>query len=236
MPEGDSVHTLAQLLRPLVTGRTVTCCRTGRLHRRGPPALRATDLAGRTVDCVEARGKHLFIWFDDHSFLRTHLGMTGSWHRYSPGARWQRPQHQLTLAIHFQDLELVCFRALQMEHLRATATRARDFHEQLGPDLAAEDLGLRIDEIVKRSHALLPVDSTAADMLLDQRIASGLGNVYKSELLFLHGIKPHTVAATIDETTRRCLFRMGAQLLRSNIGPAPRRTRHVADDQGPLWV
>ena len=49
-------------------------------------------LTGRTIERVDARGKHLLMWFSGDLVLRTHMRMHGSWHIYRPGERWQRPQ------------------------------------------------------------------------------------------------------------------------------------------------
>ncbi len=142
----------------------------------------------------------------------------------------------MTLVIGFEDFELVCFRALQMEHLRGAEFRVRDFRQSLGPDLIASDVEIRLDEILQRARALLPPDATVADLLLDQRIASGLGNVYMSERLFIRGIKPNAPVASADDVARAGLFRLGARLLQANVGPATRRTRFATDGRGPLWV
>ena len=97
MPEGDTIYRTAEALRRALLGKTIT-----RFESRLPTlrqAGAATPLAGRTVSSVEARGKHLLIRFGDPAapvpedpVLHTHMQMTGSWHLYRHGERWQKPE------------------------------------------------------------------------------------------------------------------------------------------------
>ena len=89
MPEGDTIATSAQTLagagradghRPAVGGAPAS--------RRGRARL---GVAGSTVAAVESRGKHLLIRFSMGAVLRTHMRMTGPWHLYRVGSRWQKP-------------------------------------------------------------------------------------------------------------------------------------------------
>ncbi|HJP71314.1 MAG TPA: DNA-formamidopyrimidine glycosylase family protein, partial [Candidatus Limnocylindria bacterium] len=93
MPEGDTIFRSAEVLRAALVGRRLTGARA----QPGPGLRRVPDLSrviGSTVASVEARGKHLLVGFDNGLTLRTHLRMTGSWHRYRPGERWRLPMRQ----------------------------------------------------------------------------------------------------------------------------------------------
>jgi endonuclease-8 len=61
-------------------------------------------------------------------------------------------------------------------------------------------------------------------VLLDQRVAAGIGNVYKSELLWLHRLAPSTPLGSLDPAGRRALYADAARLLRANLGPGARVT------------
>ena len=175
MPEGDTVHKLARALAPDLCGRTLDGV-----------AVRGRDLAGlagRAVLAVESQGKHLFVALDHGMCLRSHLGLYGTWHRYRPGEPWLKPARQASLVLRTPERVFVCFNAREVELLRTDGFRARDRHNRLGPDLTREDPdpeGLR-----RRALELLPSETPVVDLLLDQRVASGIGNVYKSEVLFL---------------------------------------------------
>ena len=76
MPEGDTVHKIANYLAPRLEKQTVE-------HLRLADVDGAKRCAGRRITGVVARGKHLFIELDNGMAIRSHLGMYGSWHRYA---------------------------------------------------------------------------------------------------------------------------------------------------------
>ena len=142
----------------------------------------------------------------------------------------------MSLVLSFEALEIVGFRMPQLEHLQGGEIRARVFAEQVGPDLALESAEAQIETVMTRCKAHLTPETMIADLLLDQRVASGLGNVFKSELLFIARMAPQTLAISLGTDRIEALYRSGASYLRRNIGPGPRRTRFTPDTDGPLWV
>src|SRR4029434_2523340 len=107
MPEGDTILTAARALHRALAGRTVT-----RFESVFPRLTRIdhdAPLRGRTIDGVEARGKHLLIRFSGDLVLRTHMRMHGSWHIYRPGERWQRPHHQMRIVIETAGMHAIGF-------------------------------------------------------------------------------------------------------------------------------
>jgi endonuclease-8 len=227
VPEGDTIHKIADYLAPRLKGRAV------RRLRMADPAG-ADRCTGRRIEAVFAHGKHLFLEFDNDLLLRSHLGMYGDWHRYRAGEPWRRPRWQASLELAVDEDVFVCFNAKEIELLRAPSVRERILGTRLGPDLveATVDTG----RIVLRAREFLPGETLLADVLLDQRIAAGIGNVYKSEVLFIEGCLPQTpLAAVSDEWLAGC-FTTAAELLRRNLGGGPRVTRFVNDAAGRLWV
>lgn len=227
MPEGDTLRKTANALQPLLVGRPVR-----RLELRHRTC--ATD--GLTVAAVEAVGKHLLVTFSDGTVLRTHLGLHGSWHRYDPGERWRRPSWQVAAMLETDADVLVCFQAKEVE-LRSAREAARDpALARLGPDLLAPDPPL--DDIV--ADAYRRGDVEIADVLLDQSVAAGLGNVFKSEMLFLESLDPRTPVSAVPPERVRRLFALGVELLHANIGPWHRTTTVDRRRRGPpaqrLWV
>lgn len=231
MPEGDTVHTLARELDRRLSGCTLAA---GRL-RDAPSA----SLAGCAVRAVRARGKHLLVELargDGGALvLRSHLGMHGSWHRYRPGERWQRPSSQASIVLETERDVLVCFRAEEVE-LCAGDARAFELRRRLGPDLIAEEPELT--ELLARARHFLEPDAPLADLLLDQRVASGIGNVYKSELCFLAGLHPARAWSSVDEPVLARVYADARRLLQANVGGGPRRTRAPASGgaRASLWV
>jgi endonuclease-8 len=102
----------------------------------------------------------------------------------------------------------------------------------LGPDLCRPDVD--IDEAVRRLGAIDPATEIAV-ALLDQRVAAGVGNVYKSEVCFACALDPRTPVGALDEPTRHRLFETASSQLRSNLD-GPRRTTFPGGAPGALAV
>jgi endonuclease-8 len=184
------------------------------------------------VTSVEPRGKHLLIGFDNGLTVRTHLRMSGSWHRYRPGEPWRRPRREASAILETADAVAVAFNTPVVELLTdADLHRSRPLRE-LGPDLLSRtfDLGEAVRRLRERDADEL------GSALLDQRAVAGIGNVYKSEVAFLERLDPWApVVAFADEDLERAL-RTARRLLQANTrGGARITTGSPVRGQG-LWV
>ncbi len=226
MPEGDTITKLARFLDQALAGQLIQALR---LH----PAFGAS--AGTTrVEHVSAQGKHLYIALDNGRALRSHLGLYGSWHRYRPGERWRRPRRQVSILVQTTDWDYVCFNAREAEWLEQGSFRMADQQHRLGVDLVSEQM--KPAAILDRARQLLASSTLMVDVLLDQRLAAGLGNVYKSELLFLEQHSPMATLGCLSDEALVALYQRGAELLAANLGGGPRTTRFARDRRGHLWV
>ncbi|MBW3618995.1 MAG: hypothetical protein KY461_02010 [Actinobacteria bacterium] len=226
MPEGDTIHRAAARLRAVLAGRRLERFDAPRL----PPPLPG---AGATIGRIEARGKHLLVWFSDGFVLHTHLRMTGSWHLARPGERWQRPASQMRALVAVPGAVAICFNAPVVEVLDAGAVERHPTLRRLGPDLTAPEPDL--DRAVERMASIPPPDAPIADVLLDQRVASGIGNVYKSDVCFLHGVDPRTPLSAVPTEVRRSMLEDASRLLEANLATVRRTTVPGAAD-GTVWV
>jgi endonuclease-8 len=219
MPEGDTLVRTAAGLRPYLVGRPVTGARSPVL------AAQAGRVIGATVTAVDTAGKNLLIHFDNGLEIRTHLRMTGSWHRYAPGERWRRPASRARLVLEVPGAVAVCFDAPVIELFDARAQRIHPVLANLGPDLLADDFDA--GEALRRLRDPARADLAIGEALVDQRALAGIGNIWKSETLFAERVDPFApVAALDDETLRRLIARAGAQLRSSVSATAggPRRS------------
>jgi len=212
VPEGDTIHRLAAQLREVLEGRPVVRVEVSRPIAGGP----RPPAPGTNIDAVEAVGKHLLIRFGDGTTLRTHLQMHGRWQWYRTGEPWRRPRHRMRALVAVPDVEAVCFDAPIAVLERAPAIG------HLGPDLCEADADL--DEVLSRIERLADPDEALADVLLDQRVACGIGNVYKSEVCFAVRRHPATPIGHLDAAARRELFATAAAQLQANLGGGPRTT------------
>lgn len=226
MPEGDTVHKLAAAMAPVLTSRRLLSIRAkGRDWGH---------LGGQLIDAVSSRGKHLLIGIGGAWILRTHLGLYGSWHCYRLGSPWKRPARQASLVLGLDDRVYVLFNAKEMDLLPAGGFRLGDTLRRLGPDLTREHP--RAQMLLARARELLDPATPVVDLLLDQRVASGIGNVYKSEILFLTGCSPFSRFGDLTLEEFSSLYAEAARWLRRNFGAGERITREPADGRGPLWV
>jgi endonuclease-8 len=227
MPEGDTLWRAARALQAALGGQVVTGFRA-----RDPAlaaAARRLRVVGDTVVRAEAKGKHLLVRFAGGATLHTHLGMTGSWHLYRPGSRWQRGEHEARVVLATGPAVAVCFSAPTVELLAPGAAHPR--LTALGPDVVAP--GFQSSPAVARLRARPGLE--VADALLDQTALSGIGNIFKSETLFLCGLDPFAPVALLDDATLLRLVRTAERLMKRSAAPAPRRTTPAGS--GPrLWV
>jgi endonuclease-8 len=219
VPEGDTLFKAAARLRPALAGHVLTRFEAPRL-RGEAPAL------GTRIEQVEARGKHLLIHFEGGLTLRTHLRMSGSWHVYRERERWQRPAYLARAVVGTDSGWLgVCFAAPVVETYHRAGSQP-DALASLGPDLC-RPLALTdavLDDVVARAARLADPAATLGDALLDQRIAAGIGNVYKSEACFACGLDPTTPLAEVPAEARRRVWAVAARQLQDNLDRTDRRT------------
>lgn len=198
-----------------------------------------------------AQGKHCLISFDNGKTLRVHLGMHGAWHRYP---RPWKNRGEVHLRLETEREVFVCLQPKDVELLETRGLSKHPILLALGPDLLAEqepDWEL----VLRRNRQHSPPDRLLGEVLLDQRIAAGLGNVYKSELCLLGpmpngqgnpfrpkaGIHPFSPVSACSDETLRDVFWRGRRLLQHNLGGWPRTTTYDASrplpaSQSRVWL
>ncbi|MCC5950254.1 MAG: hypothetical protein JJT89_17520 [Nitriliruptoraceae bacterium] len=226
MPEGDTIHRAATVLRRGLVGVPLTRVEVPRATSR-LPAL------GSTVTAVEARGKHLLVHTSDDTVIHTHQRMTGAWHLYRRGERWRKPATSARVVLGTRTITAVCFSAPIVEVLDSAAVRRHPTLRALGPDLCEPTADL--DEALARLARTVDPERSIGEALLDQRVACGIGNVYRCDVLFLHRVDPAAPVRTVTIETRRDLLQDAALLLRANLDGSSRTTVPGAGP-GTLWV
>ena len=177
---------------------------------------------GRVLERVDSHGKHLEFEWDDGIVLHTHMRMTGSWHVYRPGERWRRPQREMVVSVEVADWHAVCFNAPVVETYRRLDKRRHPGAGHLGPDLCKDNPD--IDECLRRIERFIDPAEPISEVMLDQRIACGVGNVFKSEVLWRCGASPFTPVSAVSEAQRRDLLEAAADMLRFNRDRSRRAT------------
>lgn len=235
MPEGDTIFRAARTLARALCGRTIT-----RFESVFPQLNRVDEdapLRGRTVTGVEAVGKHLLIRFSENLTLRTHMRMKGSWHIYRPGETWRRSSRNAKIILETDAYIAVGF-SIPIAEMVPTDREGSDRElRRLGPDPLKDDF----DSDLAAERLRAKRTSLIADALLNQTVMAGVGNVYKSEVLFLCRIHPRRTVQELSESEIGSLIETAADLLRQNVSSASRRpgerrtTRRLTPGEG-LWV
>lgn len=240
MPEGDTIFRTARTLERALASRVVTVFETvlpalSRVHDDSP-------IVGRVVAGVRPAGKHLLIELSGALTLHTHMRMNGSWHVYRPGERWRRSRAAMRVVLGNDEYVAVAFDVPVAEFLTADQLRRHPVLTRLGPDplSGAFDPGEAAARLVSRP------DRPLVDALLDQRSMAGLGNVFKSEVLFLCRLDPWREVGTLSADEVQQLVRTSERLLRANVpdGSRPstpswggdRRTTGRMNPEARLWV
>jgi len=214
VPEGDTIHRAAIRMRPVLAGHLLTRFEAPRLVGDRPRV-------GDGIDDVEARGKHLLVHFAGGLTLRTHMKMTGSWHIYRDGERWRKGAHLARAVVGVDSgWVAVCFQAPVVETYHRALGDPVPL-ASLGPDLTTPDPDL--DLAVTRAGLLDP-STELGDVLLDQRVASGIGNVYKSDVPWLHRLDPFDPIGDVGPERLRAVYETAHRLLVANLGRSNRVT------------
>jgi len=187
-----------------------------------PRLIGPSPRAGRIIETVESHGKHLLVEWDDDLVLDTHMRMTGSWHLYRTGDRWRRPYTQMRAAIEVADWVAVCFNAPNVETYRRADRRRHPGMGRLGPDLCLPDTDL--GSVVNLLLTYPEPTARIAEVLLDQRVMCGVGNVYRCEVLWATGVSPSAPVGSLAERDAIRLVNTAATMLRANLHRTQRVT------------
>ena len=193
MPEGDTIFRSATSLRRWLIDRRITAARSM------VPGVAAARLVGRRVDAVDARGKHLLIRLSGGLSLHTHMRMSGSWHVYPTGERWRMPAHQARLVLSAGERTAVCFNAPVVELLSPGDEAIHPSLSRLGPDVLGPEVPDPA-EVHRRARIRMAASPTVGELLLDQQVVSGIGNIYRCESLFVCGLHPAIDVAALSDT------------------------------------
>jgi endonuclease VIII len=239
MPEGDSIFRAARTLHRALAGNVVTA------FESVFPALNRVDedapIAGRTIERVDAVGKHLLMHFSDNLVLRTHMRMNGSWHIYRKGERWQRPRGEMRIVLSTSDFDAVGFAIPVAEFTAETALSKQRDLRRLGPDVLSD----AFNEAAVIQNLRSRRSAEIADALIDQRVLAGLGNVYKSEVLFIARINPFVHIEHLSDAQLASIVETSRRVLKANVSESLemmttysglRRTTHRAAPTERLWV
>ena len=241
MPEGDTIFRTARALGRALINMPITG------FRSNYPLLTRFDdqtpLTGQLVSRIESRGKWMLIYFSGGGILATHLLMSGSWHIYRPGERWQQPSFHMRIVIENSSYQAVGFKVpVAQMHTAQSLVRDRRI-----PQPASDVLNKSFDAGAVLERMLAYANEEIGDVLLHQEVLAGVGNVFKSEVCFVNGINPFCKVADLAVHQIDSLIRSAQRLIAANVledsgetivtyRGQNRRTTHQSDPTASLWA
>lgn len=221
MPEGHTVHRIADEFNRLFAGKPVTV---------DSPQGRFTDarlVSGRNLDEATAVGKQMFLHFDGGAIVRIHLGIYGKWRFHRDGAPEVIGQVRARFMSGANVAELrgptICEVIADEQY--------REVLERLGPDpLNPDPKGQERERFVLRaSNSKTPIGL----LLMNQEVISGVGNVYRAELLFRAKVDPHRPGNSVSTRKLREIWNDSVALLQVGVRHGVMITRDEFLDADP---
>jgi endonuclease-8 len=185
----------------------------------------AEAIDGQVLESVEARGKHLLVAFGNGRILHSHLRMTGAWHVYPVGRPWGRSPRSAWLTLAANGIVAVQFGGPVLELLDRARVALHPALRSLGPDLLDDDpqIGVAVQRARSRTHATRPI----GEVLLDQTVAAGIGNVVRCEALHALRIDPWAPLGGISDETLTGLLEQSRRILQAGVRDGGRLPKAV---------
>jgi endonuclease-8 len=162
---------------------------------------------------VDARGKHLLIWFSGDVVLRTHMRMHGVWHLYPQGTRWRRPHSDMRIVIGTPEYEAVAFNVPVAELTHDRDIERSSAVSAFGPDILAE----HFDSADATRRIAMTPEIHIAEALLNQQAVAGIGNIFKCEALYVAGLDPFTRVADLSREEIARVVEKARRLMRVSV-------------------
>ena len=209
-----SINRAASAMRTALVG-------TPMVRFDAPVLIGPTPQAGRIVESVEAKGKHVEVMWDDGLVLDTKLRSRSEWHVYRQGAPWSKSWEAVHATIQTDDFVAVCFDAAEVETYRVPDRQRHPGQGRLGPNLADPRVDLRT--AVNLLLAYPDPEARLRDVMVDQHVMLGVGNVYRCEVLWACELSPWAHVGEIAHHDAVQVVNTAARMVRAN----QRRRRRI---------
>jgi endonuclease-8 len=223
MPEGDRFHHVAAALRPALIGRPLLGFIANELD--GPPPR-----LGRVVESIEVHGRRVLLRFDDglivdslfRSAYLTAVGRrsAGLWYLYREGQAWPHHETDVAVALIVDGWTAACVHPASAESYRFADSRRHPALGGQGPDISrpGADLGRVVNALLMYPDP----EASLAEVLADHRVFCGVGNVYRSEVLWTLRLNPDALVGAMPRRDLMTLVNSAANVLRNNLDQVER--------------
>lgn len=207
MPEGHTVHRNANDFNRLFAGESIEI-----ESPQGRFSEEAKTISGRVLIRARAIGKQLFLEFDNDLTLRIHLGIYGKW-KLHPAGDW--PEVVGEIRARFRSAKAIAELRGPTVCEVIDESEVETVERRLGPDpLNADPRGKECGRFVSK---VLASRTSIGQLLMNQEVISGIGNVYRAELLFRAGIDPHTPGSILPRELVEKIWHDSVKLLRVGV-------------------
>ena len=209
MPEGHTVHRTANEFNKKFAGTNLVIT-----SPQGRFAESAQLISDRKLDRANAIGKQLFLRFDNDLILRIHLGIYGKWNwsKATPDSV-PEPVGQVR-ARFFNGADLADLRGPTVCEV-ITEAEAQLVERRLGPDPLNPDPEMA--ELARFVERVRASKTSIGQLLMNQEVISGIGNVYRAEILFRAGISPFTPGNHVPRELVENLWRDSVALMEVGV-------------------
>lgn len=186
MPEGPEVKLFVDKLNYLYKGKSIDKVEvlSGRYIKK--PIENIETLSGKTINSFNCKGK--FIWIDIDGIIAFNtLGMTGSWNKH-------KIDHS-RIGIYFSDGNKLYFNDIRnfgTFQLKSSAELARKL-KSIGPDMLSDPPNDFVSRLRKYNH------KNICEVIMNQKVISGVGNYIKAESLWYSRINPHSMIKDLTD-------------------------------------
>jgi endonuclease-8 len=201
---------MADRLRSALAGQVITAISSR--YKKAREEGWQTILPGRTIEAVRSHGKNLFLDLSGGYTIYSHMLMWGSWHLYEPGEEWGKPEKLARLVLYTPQKVAVLFNAPLCEVI-PTDQLIHHKTALLGPDLLAAEGEFDKALVWHKLQSAENATREVGEILLDQSILSGIGNILKSEILFRAGLHPQKLVGSLKQSEFEVLMKYSRELL-----------------------
>jgi endonuclease-8 len=185
MPEGPEIRKAADQVERAIAGKQAVHVAFTQSKLKHWNSI----LSGRTVRCIETRGKAMLTRFDNNLNIYSHNQLYGRWLCVPPG-KLPNTKRQLRLSIKAIDRWALLYSASDIEVLKDNELEHHPFLKKLGPDVLSPKL--TIDQVTKRLLDKRFHNRQLGSFLTDQSFVAGLGNYLRCDILFYEKLHPRT--------------------------------------------
>jgi endonuclease VIII len=203
MPEGHTIHRAAIDQRKMLVGKALEVS-----SPQGRFSAGAEELSGQTCTAIEAYGKHLIYHFQLGSALHIHLGLYGQFRTAKAPAAEPRGAVRVRMMSQTHVVDIngpnTC-EILDQSGLKALTNR-------IGPDV------LRDDADREKAWAKISASRVAiGQLLMDQSVIAGIGNIYRTEILWRQKIHPAVPGKSVARTDFELIWNDAVKLLQIGV-------------------